>query len=310
MAKTIRTLIERPHSPSAQIELLEAAGMTFQDKLWAEQQLRFVNYFRLRFYWVLFQENSASGPEPTHFRAGTIFEEVYALYEFDRKLRHLFLDAVERIEIAVRTRWGSELARVGGSFAHTRPELFLSPKVHHHLLRSLEEAYQKSDEVFAEDFRRDPSLEVPPIWASSELLTLTKLSQWFDNTKSSALKDAVAADFGLTGSFLASYLHQLSLCRNTAAHHSRLWNRKFAVALSKPPKSGLKCGISRQILDHVDRRKVFPVILVTHAILCKIDPDYDWSERLLRLLDQELHLPVWHMGFPLGWREALQSGST
>lgn len=43
-------------------------------------------------------------------RAGTTFDEVLGLYIFDRKLRLIVLDALERVEVAVRAALGDQMA--------------------------------------------------------------------------------------------------------------------------------------------------------------------------------------------------------
>jgi abortive infection bacteriophage resistance protein len=49
---------------------------------------------------------------------GTTFESVIALYDSDRKLRLLVLDAIERIEVAVRGSWAYQMAMRGGAFSY------------------------------------------------------------------------------------------------------------------------------------------------------------------------------------------------
>lgn len=48
-----------------------------------------------------------------NFVPGTTFAEVVALYEFDRKMRTLIYDGIERIEVALRARIGELLLAKG-----------------------------------------------------------------------------------------------------------------------------------------------------------------------------------------------------
>jgi len=84
-----------------QVALLRERGMEIRDEAEAAFYLSHINYYRLTAYWLPFEEDHA-----THqFRAGTTFDEVLKLYIFDRELRLLVMDALERIEVSVRTQW-------------------------------------------------------------------------------------------------------------------------------------------------------------------------------------------------------------
>jgi abortive infection bacteriophage resistance protein len=73
--------------------------------------LQRIGYYRLSGYWYPFRTTrtvaGAPGSNPTilvedNFRAGTHFRQVMDLYVFDKRLRMLLLDAIERIEVAFR----------------------------------------------------------------------------------------------------------------------------------------------------------------------------------------------------------------
>lgn len=74
-----------------------------------------ISYYRLRAYTYPFQDNSKDS-QP--FNIDVSFEQIIDLYVFDRKLRLLIFDAIEKIEIALRTQiiyhfalsYGSSLA--------------------------------------------------------------------------------------------------------------------------------------------------------------------------------------------------------
>lgn len=78
--------------------------MTFHDRERAEHYLRELNYYRLAGYWLRRESDHGSHT----FEPGTCFEDVLADYVFDRELKLLVLDAVERLEVSVRTRWAHD----------------------------------------------------------------------------------------------------------------------------------------------------------------------------------------------------------
>ena len=80
-----------------QLAIMESRGLAIKDRAIAERNLRFIGYFRLSGYALPFQaQANAYG---THsFVDNTQFENVIDLYFFDRCLRLLVIDALEKIE--------------------------------------------------------------------------------------------------------------------------------------------------------------------------------------------------------------------
>ena len=81
-----------------QLTILKQRGLGISDISAAEQFLNNVSYFRFAAYLRIFEE-----PDHT-FRSGTTFEQVSTLYYFDVELRKLLFSAIQRIEIALRSR--------------------------------------------------------------------------------------------------------------------------------------------------------------------------------------------------------------
>ena len=86
-----------------QLALLRRRGMVIDDEASARHYLQHISYYRLRAYWLTYETPAAAGDHA--FRPGTRFEDVLALYVFDRQLRLLVMDAIERVEVALRAGW-------------------------------------------------------------------------------------------------------------------------------------------------------------------------------------------------------------
>ena len=100
-----------PLTIDEQVELLLKRGMDGNPDVMA-QRLTAVNYYRLSGYWHTFRN-----PDDT-FKPGTTFDLVWNTYVFDRHLRLLVMDAIERIEIAVRSLMAYHHAHEHGAFAY------------------------------------------------------------------------------------------------------------------------------------------------------------------------------------------------
>ncbi|MGB3409902.1 MAG: Abi family protein [Microthrixaceae bacterium] len=97
------------------------------DEASAEQWLRSVGYYRLSGYWYVYQEPDPGGSSRHRdtFQAGTDFDAVAAMCEFDRKLRSVMLDGWERVEVALRNGLNEEL-EVLGPLTYMNPVHFRS----------------------------------------------------------------------------------------------------------------------------------------------------------------------------------------
>jgi hypothetical protein len=101
-----------------QIAHLKLCGMIIADDSRAEYWLRHVSYYRLSAYWLYF-EHPKGQPGP-RFRSGTSFDDVTALYDFDRNLRRMVMRGTEHVEVALRGSWAYQLAHLGGGHAYLR----------------------------------------------------------------------------------------------------------------------------------------------------------------------------------------------
>lgn len=106
---------------------MRSRGLAVPDEQRAIRYLKQVGYYRLSPYMLPFQ----SGPGEHAFKPGTSFEDVLSLYVFDRKLRLLVMDGLERIEVAVRAGWTDWMAtRTGDSHWYVQQGYF-SDRVQH-----------------------------------------------------------------------------------------------------------------------------------------------------------------------------------
>ena len=92
---------------SEQVELLKSRGMSFDDVNKSIELLEHRNYYRLSAYWFDKYQDSNS-----NLFNGISFEDISRVYEFDRKLRILILELIERLEISLR-------ANLSYIFAHS-----------------------------------------------------------------------------------------------------------------------------------------------------------------------------------------------
>lgn len=113
-------------STAQQVALLRSRGMEISDEAKASECLSRIGYYRLSAYWYSNRTSEiyidqADSKRKTRvldaFRPGTRFSDALDFYVFDKKLRLLVLDALERIEVGIRTDI-AVLLGVHGPWAH------------------------------------------------------------------------------------------------------------------------------------------------------------------------------------------------
>ncbi|MEO5354525.1 MAG: Abi family protein [Magnetococcus sp. XQGC-1] len=280
-----------PKTFEEQVALLQSRGMVVDDEGSARHYLAHLNYYRLTAYWLPFEADHASHL----FKPGTRFEAVLNLYVFDRELRLLLLDAIERVEVSLRTQWAYHMAHSHGAHAFMEVSLCEKPDRWQRDMENLHEEIERSDEVFIQHYRNkydDP--ELPPVWAVCEVMSMGLLSRWFTNLKPMPIRRKVAATYGLDDRVLQSFLRHLAYIRNLCAHHSRLWNRRFTVTMALP-----RTKPASLVADFhpAEDRKIYNTLVMLAWMMDRICPVHHWTARLLDLLKRHAILPE-AMGFP------------
>ncbi len=274
------------------IALLRSRGLVIRDEDLAEHHLKFIGYYRLSGYARPFQIG-----ESHQFKAGTTFEAIIDLYVFDRKLRTLLLDALDRIEIAVRAVINDTIAEKLGPHWYLNKEAFEATFTrdldYNNLLMKIKDGIGchlpvERRELFIGHYYRtyDPP-ELPPGWMVFERVALGTLSRTYSNLASEYQK-RIARVLSTYDFLLASQLHAFTHLRNLCAHHCRIWNRKFHVKPSIPNEI-------RPYQGETDRLAIF--IAVIELFLQKIGLDFEWSARFDALLHEHPGVSRWSMGF-------------
>jgi abortive infection bacteriophage resistance protein len=162
-----------------QIALLQQRGMIIDDVSEAEFYLRHLNYYRLSAYWLPFESDHT-----THqFNPDTRFTDVLNLYIFDRELRLLVLDAIERLEVSARSQWAYHLAHRHGPHAHLDPSLAYNRNYWQSNFDKLSGEVKRSEETFIRHILTTYSEALPPVWAVCEVMSLGLLSRWYNTLK-------------------------------------------------------------------------------------------------------------------------------
>jgi abortive infection bacteriophage resistance protein len=280
-----------------QLELLVRRGMIVNDRERALHLLSHISYYRLRAYWLP-MEIPAPHTGDHALQPGVHFEHVVELYSFDRKLRLLVMDAIERVEVSLRTRWAYVLGLRYGSHAYENPDVFRDARDHKQCINNLKSELGRSHEAFVRHYQRtytEPAL--PPLWAVCEVLSFGQLSQWFSNIKLGKDRQSIAEPFQVDEQIIKSFAHHLSYVRNVCAHHSRLWNREMTIA----PKLPRRPQSLHESLNPAAPNRIYNTLTLLIHFMNIISPDSTWHQHVIQLLHEPHTLDLESMGFPADW---------
>lgn len=283
---------------TTQIEILKKRGLQFGNEKQAVHYLSNISYYRLRAYTYPFQDNN----NPDHpFIKEINFEEIVDLYVFDRRLRLLIFNALEKIEIALRTKIIYFYAMSHGSHFHENSALFRNqPKFQTDRSKLQEEIKRSTEDFIQHYFSKYNDPPNPPAWMSLEVVSMGLLSQIYKNFSRSETKRQIAREFGLPREeFLENWMHVFSNLRNICAHHGRIWNRRFVVEPRMPDHTSAPFLSNTRI--HTN--KLYASLSCMQYLLKGISPGSDFSTHLKKLMDECPLNQANDMGFPENWKD-------
>lgn len=237
-------------------------------------------------------------PKSNHlFKDGSTFDKVLMLYRFDKKLRVLLFNEIEKIEIAVRESIMNMTAeRSGDVFWLTNNVHFHDQNLFNNSINLLKKEYDRSTEDFIEHFKHTYIEPFPPAWILGELLPMGNINIFYRNLKDKTLKKKIAKRFHLHAPVFESWLSVLTLTRNSCCHHSRVWNK-----VNKIIPNDMK-GMTRPwITLAADKRRIYYNICIIKYFLDIISPDNDFLAKLRWLFLYFPEIDLQAMGFPKGW---------
>ena len=271
-------------SYSDQVAILENRGMIFENKVKAEYVLSQINYYRLSGYWYPFRVIDLDMSRGDNFMNKTRFEDVLNIYLFDKQLRLLCLQALESIEMSVRTSIAHTLGRIS-PIAHLNKDNFDQRFIES---KNGQWGYDKWLSKYHEQINRakkSPFIEHHhdnyqhlPIWVGIEVLDFGSISVLYTGLKGKQ-QQQISKLYGVSNAkVFASWLRSLNYVRNICAHHGRLWNVNIDVIaqLDKNIPSFQK----------LDNKRIYFYLTMMCDLLKTITPSSNWEEELNKLLRQ------------------------
>lgn len=297
---------KKPLTIQEQIDKLEQRGLNFTDKEQAGCYLQNISYYRLRAFTYPFQDNLDPLSDHEFIRDDIDFMDIIDLYVFDRRLRNLIFNELEKIEIAIRTQLS-----LAYSVQHQDAFWYLDRKwyskadenEYFDLMDDVDDDINRSNEDFIKHYNsKYDSPTMPPSWMSLEVVSFGTLSRLYKMLDKCPEKRSIARFFGIGDEdIFSNWLHAFSNVRNCCAHHSRIWNRRFVVHL-KLPYNTSRPFLTRDSMVSLKQNKIFAILSAIKYIVDIISPGNSFKVNLMSLLnDSHKLLSLKDMGFPADW---------
>jgi abortive infection bacteriophage resistance protein len=289
-----------PLSFQEQIDLLISRGLKIDSEPETLSYLQEISYYRLSAYFLPYQK------QKDIFNDGVLFSQIIDTYTFDRELRLLVFDCIERIEIAIRTQMIYIMSHTHKN-SHWQDDKSLFIKPTYNSVGTLRDPFDDLQAIISKaKTARRPEVFIkhyitvyhkpanPPSWMCLELLTIGELSHLYSGLRNNSDKKAIADFFGVHHTVFISWLHTLTYVRNICAHHSRLWNRDLAIEPNKLLKP-----IGDWITEPFQNNKrVFYFLCMLKYMLNRANPQNNLSCKVESLFNRFPNVPVQYLGIP------------
>ncbi len=308
MEKTFKTIDE-------QIELLRSRNLNIENEENAKEMLLNNNYYYLiNGYKDLFLDKNS---KTETFHKGTTLEEIYSLYEFDRKIRIIFLEYILLIERKIDTYIAYEFSKNYGHKDYLISENFnnisknkeLIDKFLNDISLEISHQYKNSNKMVIHYL---DTYKYIPLWVLIRILSFGKVSKFYSFMKQKE-QNNVSRKFNISSEVLKIYLINLGNVRNICAHDEKLYD----VILTK--RIGIteyhkKLGLVKNKQKTVyATRDLFSTVIILKLLLENelFSKFYMVLIKNIEMLKKELHTisidkVLYKMGFPKNYKKLLK----
>lgn len=288
---------KQPQTPEQLLEKLQAQGLVVPvgEEEKALAYFRYVGAYRLKGYWFHLVD-----PVSKAFPSGWLFQNLADRYEFDRELRAATIEAIDRLEVAIRSVMANYL-----SLKHT-PHWFINPAVFKptrdwgigQLIRKIEDEVRRSDgkdgkRFVAHYYERHDQPYLPPSWSVSECVSFGFWSRTYGILSDPHDKKAICKRFRVDQpETFQSWIHTLTVIRNIAAHHGQFLRVKLGVA-----PANYKTGC----LKFQDQKSFYAAATIINYLLTQTALPQRWKTNLRDIFLRYPTVSPADLGFPRDW---------
>lgn len=218
--KIFRTLDE-------QVDIFKRRGLVVEDEERARQVLFRENYFFISGYRHLFTQKGKKDV----FIEGTSFEELYATFVFDRRIRNTFFKNILIVENNIKSIMSYQLSKKYGYKekeyldAKNFSQDSLQTRQVHDVLSKVRRQIRINGSKHTATYHYINNYGFIPLWILVKVLSFGIMSEFFDILKFED-KEEIAKPYNLDTETMRIYLSLLSNFRNVCAHEDILYDHR------------------------------------------------------------------------------------
>ncbi len=256
-----------------QIEILKNKGLEIRDELKAKNILLRENYFFLNAYRFVFYKTDGS----RKFNTGTTFEELYALFSFDRQLRNIIFKNILIIENNYKSMLSYVLSKTYGykERDYLNPNNFDNTKGKSRQINDLIRKIKRQIRINASQNRSTShyvnNYGYIPLWVGVKVLSFGIISEMFSILKLDDQR-ALAAMYNIDIEDLELYLPILANYRNLCAHEDILFDNKTQKIISDTKYHAfLNIEKDSENMYKYGKNDIFALIIILKSLLTEDD---------------------------------------
>jgi len=296
-----------------QVEILKSKGLTINDVEFAKDILLRENYFFISGYRHLFMVNS----KDNKFIPGTTFEELYAMFYFDRSMRNIFFKYILIIENNIKSLISYELSKKYGfkEKDYLNVDNFtqnpMKVRQVHDILDKMRRQIRVNGKQHTATLHYLSNYGYIPLWILVKVLSFGIVSELY-----TILKDedqiSISKFYGIDPPTLAIYLSVLSNYRNLCAHEDILYDHRTQRSIPDN-RYHFELDLAKEDDEYLHgKNDLYSVIIILKIMLTErefrnlmneVSYEVDYLEGRVKTVSKN-HL-LDKIGFPNNWREIM-----
>lgn len=265
-----------------QLSLLEKRGIKIKDRERALLKIKNINYYKIKEFAEPFKKVEIIEENGIQIKKETYecisFEGIITRFYTDKNLRIYLLDAIEKVELSIKTKLGYLLGKYYGENGYLEFKNWCNKDKYcqyyirdqeKQFIRRINEYILERDNAFIKEILKDSnSSKKIPIWLIMEILTFGDIVKIYE-LMSNKLRKELSAEYDLEANTLEKYLKNLKLVRNFSAHNKKIIDLKLITC---PP-------LRKEWEDYLEPniKGLAITIFILKQLINKINPKYGFG---------------------------------
>ena len=296
-----------------QIEILKSRNLIIEDEEKAKNVLLRENYFFINGYRHMFVDPSKG----KKFIDGSIFDELYATFLFDRNIRNIMFKHLLIVENNAKSIISYQLSKKYGykEKDYLDPKNFtqdsLKVRQVHDIITKMKRQVRLNGQQHAATMHYISNYGYIPMWILVKVLSFGIIAELYNILKPEDQK-AIADIYKINAEDLSIYLYLLANFRNLCAHEDILYDHRTQKEI--PNCKYHQLLNIHMTEDHYDYGKndLFAVVIILKQLLLK-DQFNEFIREIgyeMDILDGKvssipLNIILNKIGFPTNWRDII-----